>query len=72
MLSIAGSGHCRISHRHVLASGSVHDVDRSDRAVEVCLDYLRHVGVEWSPHPTKKRLDGNTSGSGTQLGEPRD
>jgi PAS domain S-box-containing protein len=22
------------------------------RAVAVCLDYLRHLGVEWSPHPT--------------------
>jgi PAS domain S-box-containing protein len=26
-------------------------VDQS-RAVAVCLDYLRHLGVEWSPHPT--------------------
>jgi PAS domain S-box-containing protein len=26
-------------------------LDQSDRAVAVCLDYLRHVGVEWSPHP---------------------
>jgi PAS domain S-box-containing protein len=26
---------------------------RFDRAVEVCLDYLRQVGVAWSPHPTK-------------------
>jgi predicted ATPase len=25
---------------------------RSDRAVDVCLSYLRHLGVEWSPHPT--------------------
>jgi PAS domain S-box-containing protein len=25
---------------------------QSDRAVVVCLDYLRHLGVEWSPHPT--------------------
>jgi PAS domain S-box-containing protein len=25
---------------------------RPDRAVAVCLDYLRRVGVEWSPHPT--------------------
>ena len=29
---------------------------RSDRAVEVCLDYLRHVGIEWSPHPTKEEV----------------
>ncbi|WP_212626258.1 AAA family ATPase [Pseudomonas sp. PP3] len=26
-------------------------LDRSDRAVTVCLDYMRHVGVDWSPHP---------------------
>jgi PAS domain S-box-containing protein len=26
--------------------------DQSDRAVGVCLDYLRHLGIEWSPHPT--------------------
>jgi PAS domain S-box-containing protein len=29
---------------------------QSDRAIEVCLDYLRHVGVEWSAHPTKKEV----------------
>lgn len=29
---------------------------RSDRAIEVCLDYLRHVGVEWSAHPTKEQV----------------
>jgi PAS domain S-box-containing protein len=28
--------------------------DQSDRAVRVCLDYLRHLGVEWSPHPTEE------------------
>jgi PAS domain S-box-containing protein len=27
-------------------------LDQSERAIEVCLDYLRHVGIEWSPHPT--------------------
>jgi len=27
-------------------------LDRSDRAVDVCLSYLRQLGVEWSPHPT--------------------
>ena len=27
-------------------------LDRSDRAVGVCLDYLRHVDIAWSPHPT--------------------
>ncbi|HSU64901.1 MAG TPA: hypothetical protein VLJ12_13660, partial [Burkholderiales bacterium] len=29
-------------------------LDRSDRAVEVALTYLRHLGVEWSPHPTEE------------------
>ncbi|WP_281316879.1 ATP-binding sensor histidine kinase [Polyangium sp. y55x31] len=27
--------------------------DRSDRSIEVGLEYLRRVGVAWSPHPTK-------------------
>ncbi|AWY39686.1 GAF domain-containing protein [Pseudomonas putida] len=27
-------------------------LDRSDAACAVCLDYLRHVGIEWSPHPS--------------------
>ena len=29
-------------------------LDQSDRAVDVCLDYLRHLGIEWSPHPTEE------------------
>ena len=28
-------------------------LDQSDRAVAVCLDYLRRLGVDWSPHPTE-------------------
>jgi PAS domain S-box-containing protein len=28
-------------------------LDRSDRGVEVCLDYLRSGGTDWSPHPTR-------------------
>jgi predicted ATPase len=31
-------------------------LDQSDRAVAVCLDYLRHLGVEWSPHPTEEEV----------------
>ena len=30
-------------------------LDQSDRAVDVCLDYLRHLGVDWSPHPTEEQ-----------------
>ncbi len=29
---------------------------RNDRAVAVCLDYLRRVGVEWSPHPSDEEV----------------
>ena len=40
-------------------------LDRSDRAVDVCLDYLRHLGIDWSPHPTgRTKCDANTSESG--------
>src|ERR1700733_15133993 len=27
-------------------------LDRSDRGVELCLEYLQRLGVHWSPHPT--------------------
>src|SRR6266849_6423357 len=30
-------------------------LDQSERAVEVCLEYLAHLGVEWSPHPTHEQ-----------------
>jgi PAS domain S-box-containing protein len=29
---------------------------RSDRAVEICLDYLRRVDIDWSPHPTSNEV----------------
>jgi len=31
-------------------------LDRSDRGVEVCLEYLERGGVHWSPHPTKDEV----------------
>ena len=31
-------------------------LDRSDRAVAVCLDYLRNIGIEWSPHPKEEEV----------------
>src|ERR1700733_13728472 len=31
-------------------------LDRSDRGVELCLEYLRSIGVQWSPHPTKEEV----------------
>ena len=31
-------------------------LDRSDQGVELCLEYLRRIGVHWSPHPTKEEV----------------
>ncbi|MFP2927953.1 AAA family ATPase [Pyxidicoccus sp. 3LG] len=31
-------------------------LDQSDRGVEVCLDYLRRVGISWSPHPPEEEV----------------
>ena len=31
-------------------------LDRSDRSVEVALDYLRRVGIAWSAHPTQDEV----------------
>src|SRR5208282_3044694 len=31
--------------------------DQTDRAIDVCLDYLRHADVEWSPHPTQEEVE---------------
>ncbi|WP_321898738.1 trifunctional serine/threonine-protein kinase/ATP-binding protein/sensor histidine kinase [Paraburkholderia heleia] len=31
-------------------------LDQSGRAVAVCLDYLRGVGIEWSPHPDDEEV----------------
>ena len=32
-------------------------LDRPDRAVEMGLEFLRHTGVTWSPHPTDKEAE---------------
>ena len=29
---------------------------RNDRAIEVCLDYLRHIGVQWLAHPAQEEV----------------
>ena len=31
-------------------------LDRSDRGVELCLEYLQRIGVRWSPHPTQEEV----------------
>ena len=32
-------------------------LDQCNRAVEICTDYLRHLGVKWSSHPTKSEVE---------------
>lgn len=29
-------------------------LDQSDLAVQICLDYLREVGIDWQPHPSRE------------------
>ena len=43
-------------------------LDQSDRAVAVCLAYLRHLGVEWSPHPTEEEARREYERIWSQLG----
>jgi len=44
-------------------------LDRSDRGVEVGLDYLRRVGIAWSPHPTQEEVQQEYGRMWRQLGE---
>ncbi|MBV9727584.1 MAG: PAS domain S-box protein, partial [Gammaproteobacteria bacterium] len=39
-----------------LHMGVCTELAQSDRAVAVALDYLRHVGIDWSPHPTQDEV----------------
>jgi predicted ATPase len=43
-------------------------MDRSDRAVEVCLEYLQRAGTDWSPHPTSDEARREYDRIWTQLG----
>ncbi|MEM5431381.1 trifunctional serine/threonine-protein kinase/ATP-binding protein/sensor histidine kinase [Cupriavidus oxalaticus] len=44
-------------------------LDQSDRAVEVCLAYLRHVGIDWSNHPIDDAVRLQYEEIWTQLGD---
>ncbi len=44
-------------------------IDRSDRAVEAGLAYLRRVGVQWSPHPTRDDVQQEFERIRQQLGK---
>ena len=43
-------------------------LDRSDGAVAVCLAYLRHVGIEWSAHPSDDEVRHEYDRIGSLLG----
>jgi PAS domain S-box-containing protein len=43
-------------------------LDQSDRAVAVCLDYLRHLGMDWSANPTEAEARREYEGIWSQLG----
>ncbi|MGO4330989.1 AAA family ATPase [Cupriavidus sp. 2TAF22] len=44
-------------------------LDRSDRAVAVCLAYLQHVGIQWSPHPDDADVRSEYDRIWSQLGD---
>ena len=44
-------------------------LDQSDRAVAVCLAFLRHVGIEWSAHPSDEEVRREYDRIWTRLGE---
>ena len=43
-------------------------LDQSDRGVEVCLEYLRRGGIDWSPHPTDDEVRREYDRIWSQLG----
>jgi PAS domain S-box-containing protein len=43
-------------------------LDQSSRAIAVGLDYLRHLGIDWSPHPTEEEARGEYDRIWSQLG----
>jgi PAS domain S-box-containing protein len=43
-------------------------LDRTDLGVEVCLEYLRRGGTDWSPHPTPDQAQGEYDRIWSQLG----
>ena len=52
---------CARSLQHVAATARLRltlytTLDRSDRGVEVCLEFLQSGGTYWSPHPTKDEV----------------
>ena len=51
-----------------LHMGVCTELAQSDRAVTVALEYLRNVGIDWSPHPTKDEVRHEYEQIRSQLG----
>ena len=47
-------------------------LDRLDRGVEICLEYLRHGGTDWSAHPTSDEVRREYDRIWSLLGGPAD
>ena len=43
-------------------------LDQGSRAIAIGLDYLRHLNIDWSPHPTKAEAQGEYARIWSQLG----
>jgi PAS domain S-box-containing protein len=44
-------------------------LDQSSRAIAVGIDYLRHLGIDWSPHPTEEEARHEYERIWSQLGD---
>ncbi|SEE89121.1 Predicted ATPase [Burkholderia sp. WP9] len=44
-------------------------LDQSDLAVQICLDYLREVGIDWQPHPSREEARGEYDRLLAQIGD---
>ncbi|RKT21610.1 putative ATPase [Paraburkholderia sp. RAU2J] len=44
-------------------------LDQSDLAVQICLDYLRDVGIDWEPHPSREQAREEYDRLLAQIGE---
>ena len=44
-------------------------LNRSDRSVEVCLEYLQRIGICWAPHPTEAEVQQEYNRLWQQLGD---
>jgi len=57
MLSSRASNTVELAAATCLQVDLYTSLDLSDRAIAVCLDYLGHLGTEWSPHPAKEEVE---------------